>query len=260
MSVLRSQIYYISSENRTSGSSSNFNYIMDLPDGGNFDSCVVLSMSIPLSYYLIRSPYNTFILQEISTNITITVPEGNYDAKSFMTILTTLLNTSSTHLWTYSMTLDVTKAHYTYNVIGNGVNQPQFILSNHLANQTGFNTQSTNSFVSGSLVSTNVLNFVSTNSLFLHSNLIDDTTSVLQEVYSNNTIPYSFIVYNCVNTELYTKRLKTNSAGVFTFSLTDEHGVEINLNGQEINVTLMLYKKLSIGDLFKKYVDMQSLK
>lgn len=259
MSVLRSQIYYISSENRTSGTSSNFTYQLDIPDGGNYDSAVILSMSIPLSYYLIRPPYNTLILRENGVDTTITITEGNYDARTFASSLTSLLNTNSPNHWTYAMSLDTILAQYTYTVTGHS-SQPSFILTNHLADQTGFDINSTNTFTGGTLVSTNVLNFVSTNSLFLHSDLVDDTTSILQEIYSNNTIPYSFIVYNCVNTDLYTKRLRTNSSGTFTFSLTDFHNVEVDLNGQDISITLMLYKRLSLGDMFKKYMEMQIAK
>lgn len=255
MSVVRSQIFYINSENRTSGSSSNFTINLDLPDGSNFDSVVVLSMSLPLSYYLIRSPYNTLTLKEAGVSVLITVVPGNYDARTFATALSSLLNQNSPNGWFYSILLDTTLAKYTYSVIGNLGSQPSLIFSSHLADQTGFSLHSTNPFVGGSLVSTAVLNFVSTNCLFLHSDIVEDQTSVLQEIYSNNTIPYSFIVFNCPNTDLYTKRLKTNTAGSFNFSLTDEHNIEVNLNGHEIAITLMLYKKLSMGEMLKKYLE-----
>lgn len=255
MSVVRSQIYYINSQNRVSGTSSNFTYQIDIPDGSNFDSALVLNMSIPLSYYLVRVLNNFFTLRELGVDTLITIPRGNYDARTFMTSLTSLLNSSSPHGWIYTMSLDTTLAKYTYSVSGNSSNQPSFILTTHLADQTGFSDSSTNTFVSDSLTSTDVLNFVSTNCLYLHSDLVDDSTSILQEVYSNNTIPYSFIVWNCVNPDLYTKRLKSNSSSTFSFSLTDVDNNEVNLNGSEIAITLMLYKKLSLSDMFRKYLE-----
>ena len=258
MSVIRSQIYYINSSNRVSGTSSNFTYTIDIPDGSNFDSCLVLSMSIPLTYYTIRVLNNFFTLQELGSNITITIPRGNYDARTFATTLTGLLN-SGINGWIYSISLDMTTAKYTYSVTGNSGNQPSFIFTNHLVDQMGFDDNSTNTFVSDTLTSTEVLNFVSTNCLYLHSDLVDDQTSILQEVYSNNTIPYSYIIYNCLNADLYTKRLRTNASSTFNFSLTDIDKNVIDLNGEEIAVTLMLYKKLSLADMFKKYLQIANL-
>ena len=256
MSIQRSQIYYISSEMRNSGRGSNFNFTIDIPEGQHFDSVVVLSMSIPLSFYLIRPPYNTMILREDSIFKTITVPEGNYDAKNFMSVFKTLLNTNSPNGRVYNISIDIQTASYNFTVSGN-TSQPSFIIGHHLGDQLGFDVNSTNDFVGNSLTSSDVINFVSTNCLYLHSDIVDDKTSILQEVYSNNTIPYSYIVYNCVNPDLYSKRLKTNTSSSFNFSLTDDHNIEIDLNGHEIAVTLMLYKKLTIGDIFKKYIESQ---
>ena len=106
MSVVRSQIYYINSSNRISGNSSNFSYEIDIPDGSNFDSCLVLSMSIPRSYYLIRVTANTLILKEDTTSVTITVTPGNYDWREFSSVLTTQLNTLSPNGWVYSISFD----------------------------------------------------------------------------------------------------------------------------------------------------------
>ena len=254
-SVGKSQRYYINSENRISGTSSDFIYQLSIPEGGQFDSVCVLSVSIPLSFYLIRSPYNTMTLQEGLTSVLITVPEGNYTARSFMTDFTLLLNDASPNGWIYSIVLDPKLAKYTYVVTGNNGVQPQFTLSNHLGDQTGFDLYSVNSFEDDSLTSSNVLNFVSTNCLYLHSNMIADKTSILQEVFSNNTVPFSFITWNCPDVDLYSKQLMSNKDHSFSFSLADEHGSVINLNGQNIQFTLLLYKKVDINAMFRKWVE-----
>jgi hypothetical protein len=80
MSILTSRIYYIDSEERITGTSSKFSYLIEIPEGEKFDRVVVLAMTIPLSYYLIRSPHNTFTLDEGGATAIITVPEGNYSA------------------------------------------------------------------------------------------------------------------------------------------------------------------------------------
>lgn len=260
MSVQSSKRYYVNSEYRISGTSSNFTYQFDIPDGSNFDSCLVVDMSIPFTYYIVRTGNNFFWLKEKGVDTLITVPRGNYDADSFITILLQLLNTHSPNGWTYDMVLDMTTSKYTYTVSGNGADQPSFVLVNHLAEQTGFAINSTNDFVGNTLVSTDVLNFAGPNCLFLHSDMVDDQNSVLQSLYPSNTIPFSFITKSCPNPDLYTKKLRTNSSGVFSFSVTDSDNAEVNLNGGEVVFELMLYKKLTIGDMFKKYMELQLTK
>ena len=257
MSVQSSRRYYINSENRLSGTSSNFSYNIDIPDGSNFDSVLVVDMSIPFTYYIVRAGNNFFWLREKGVDTLITVPRGNYDVESFASTLTSLLNSNSPNGWTYQMTIDMTLAKYTYTVTGNGTDQPSFVLVNHLADQTGFPTNSTNTLVGNTLLSTDVLNFAGPNVLYLHSDIVDDSSSILQGAYPSNTIPFSFITKQCPDPDLYTKKLRTNSSGVFNFSVTDGDNNEINLNGGEVVFELMLYKKLSIGDLFKKYVELQ---
>ena len=256
MSVQSSRRYYVNSENRISGTSSNFTYTFDIPDGSNFDSCLVVDMSIPFTYYIVRTGNNFFTLRELGVDTVITVPRGNYDARTFATALVALLNTNSPNGWTYSITLDMTLAKYTYTVTGNGANQPSFILVNHLADQTGFATFSTNTFVASLLTSTDVLNFAGPNCLYVHSDMVDDQSSILQSLYPSNTIPFSFITKSCPDPDLYTKKLRTNNSGVFSFSVTDSDNAEIDLNGGEVVFELMLYKKLTIGDMFKKYLEL----
>lgn len=257
MSVQSSKRYYINSENRTSGTSSNFTYDIDIPDGANFDSCLVVDLSVPFTYYIVRAGHNFFSLTENGVDVVITVPRGNYDARSFADTLTGLLNSSSPNSWVYTIQLDMTLAKYKYSVSGNGAIQPIFSFSNHLADQTGFGKFSTNTFVGDELISSYVLNFAGPNCLFLHSDMVGEDTSVLQSLYPSNTIPFSFITKACPDPDLYSKRLRTNHAGVFSFSITDAENTEINLNGGEIVFELMLFRKLTIGDLFKRYVEMQ---
>ena len=255
-SVGKSQRYYINSEDRIDdgSSSSNFTYTIEIPRGGGYDSVCVLSASIPLSYYLIRSPYNTMELREGASTVTITVPEGNYSARSFITDFTLLLNAASPNGWIYSMSLDAKLAKYTYSVTGNGGVQPEFILSNHLGDQTGFGLNSTNVFVGDKLISTDVLNFVSTNCLYLRSDICADKNNVLQEIFSNNTVPFSYITWYCPDVDLYSKPLVSAANDTFSFSLADEHGTVIDLNGQNIQFTILIYKKVDINALFRSWI------
>jgi len=157
------------------------------------------------------------------------------------------------------MTLDTTLAKYTYTCTG-FTTQPRFIINNHLGDQLGFDFNSENIFEGGSLRSKNVLNFVSTNTLFLHSDIIESQNNILQEFYADNTVPYSFLTYQCLSQELYSKRLRTRENKAFHFSLSDEHGNEVNLNGHQLSFSLMLYKKESLTDMFRAYMEIISTK
>ena len=259
MSAIRSQIYYINSENRVSGTSSNFSVPIDIPDMSGFDTVQVLQASIPLSFYLIRSPYNTFTLRELGVDTLVTIPEGNYNVNSFMNKINIFLSIASPNHWLYFTNFDSMLAKYNYVVTGNLGQQPTIILTNHLASQMGFNLNSVNTFVGNSVQSSNVVNFVSTNALFIHSDIVDDTTSILQEVYSNNTIPYSFITYQSQG-DFYAKKLKNHTSSVFSFRIADEHGNTIALNGQETLITLQLSKKLPLADMFKTFINLLASK
>ena len=257
MSVQSSKRYYINSENRLSGTSSNFTYNIDIPDNSNFDSCLVVDISIPYSYYVIRAGHNFFTLRENGVDTVINIPRGNYDSETFATNLSALMNSNSPNGWVYTITLDMATAKYNYSVSGNGLLQPTLIFSNHLADQAGFGKSSTNTFSGNILVSTNTLNFAGQNVLLLHSDIINEDTSVLQSIYQSNAIPFSYLTKSCPDPDLYTKKLRTTTSSTFSFSITDGDGDEINLNGGEIVFELMLFKKLTLGDLFKKYLELQ---
>jgi len=255
-----SQVFYVNSEFRESGTSSNFTYKLDINAGSRFDRCAVMSLSIPFSFYLIRKPYHSFQLQEGIDIIEILIPEGNYNALSFLKVLTDLLNLNSPNGFIYSMTLDTTIAKYTYSVTNNGLVQPIINVEEHLADQLGLYLHSTNEFVDNTLISTRCLNFQSTNCLYLHSDMVRDRTSILQECYANNTIPFSFLVFENSDIYVHSKDLQTSESSLYNFSLTDADNVEIDLNGQEMQFVLILFKKDNLTEMFSKFLKIQLLK
>ena len=81
--------------------------------------------------------------------------------------------------------------------------------------------------------------------------MVEDASSVLQEVYSDNSTPFSNLVYNCQYAGMYSKKMQSKASGVFNFTLTDEHGLEVNLNGHDFCMTILLYRKEDLTRLFK---------
>jgi hypothetical protein len=171
----------------------------------------------------------------------ITIPPANYKADNFITAVMPLINAAGIqHDPSFAMTMAYLPTLGKYSFTTTVPTILEFYST--LALQFGFDEHSTQT-VSGSFLSPNVIDFISTSTLFLHSDMVDDSTSILQEVYTDNTIPFSKIVYNCKDKSMYTKPLTKKGARVFTFSLTDEHQNIVDLNGHNILVTLLMYKK-----------------
>lgn len=260
MSIIEnSQIYYINSGDRENGTSTQFTHAFVIPESAQFDRCVILQASIPLSFYLIQQGFNTFTLREGIQNVIITIPPGNYSATSMIVVLTSLLNAASPNLYVYSISLPnknitASTGRYTFLVTGNGIVQPSFIFTTYMTEVFGFNLNSTNTFIANTLV-TNALNFIPESGLFLHSDMVLGDTDILQEIYSNNTVNFSMITWVCPDITAYSKVLSTNKGNIFKFTLTNELDQILNLNNQNMLLTVMLYKKNNIDTIFKKFME-----
>jgi hypothetical protein len=262
MTARASKLIYLDSEERISGSSSNFSYAIDIPDGAKYDTCCVLSMTIPRSYYLVRSGQNRGILVLAGeggaspVEHPFEIPPGNYNADNFAEVLLALLNGITTGMpvvpGTFTITFSTITGKYTYSYAGLGTAAIKLEDPSRLGHQMGFDEISVNHFVGGTLQSKNVVNFVSTSTLFLHSDMVDDSTDVLQEVYADNSLPFSNLVYNCRAPGMYAKKLRNNTSSLFNFSLCDEHDKEVDLNGHEILFTLILYRREDLTKTFQK--------
>ena len=250
MSILSNRLYYVSSEDRLSGTTSNFTYSLDIPENSRFDSCCVLALTVPRSYYLVRAGQNSVTLMVDGVPHVIQVTPGNYNVLNFITTFTALLNAASSNV--FQMTFNSITGKYSYSYTGSAAVVGFVLLDpSRLGHQMGFNEVSVNWFTSKALTSANVVDFISTSTLFLHSDCVDDSTSILQEVYSDNSVPFSNLVYNCAFPGMYSKSLRSSTASVFNFSLTDEHELEVNLNGHDILFTLLLYRKENLSGLLK---------
>ena len=248
-----SLIYYVNSSNRLEGDDSDFTYQIQLPPHSEFNYVSVLAASIPKSYYMIESGYNTFILQENQSQVTITLQAGNYNRKTLASVLASLLTSLSPNKWTYSITypnnaLTYDTGLYTFLVTGN-TSQPVFIFNqNSPYQQLGFDISSSSqdsayNFNNGQLIAPNVAKLYIDDNIFIHSDICQNfNDNVLQEIYTGNNTSFSNIVYQNVAPKDYAKKMTTNSSNIYNFYLTNENGEEIFLNGQNIVITLRLYR------------------
>jgi len=263
MGITKSRIEYINSANRTNGTNEDF-YITLTPWSreDDYDYAVILYANIPVTYYMVVAGQNTFTLVESGSNITVTIPSGNYSVQSFARVLGTTLTAASTHGWTYTASFPNNASAsqtglYTYNVTGN-TGQPSFVFTSNLFELMGFNSNSTNTFVGSTLTSVNVVDFVPENTLYLYSDVIEtkdnNTENIMQEFYASNIAPYSNIVYQCTAVEAYAKKINKGNSNYLHFTLLNENYQNISLNGQPMFLTLLLYKKDNIIDILKKLI------
>lgn len=241
------KLFYVDSRNRISGTDSDFEITLDLPTDIAHNAINVLECSIPKSYFLIDEPNNTFELVELGTPTTITIQPGNVNRRSFSGILGNILTTNSPNGWTYVITYPNTSSQiddgrYVFTVSGNGGNQPQFIFTNGLWEQMGFNRNSTNVFVGDVLKSTNTIKLNREDTLFIRCNQINNNgNDILTPVFTSSNPDYSSIVYQNVEPS-YNYRLFYNELSgptTFRFRLTNESNEIINLQG--INMLIVIY-------------------
>ena len=254
-------IAYVNSYNKiiSTDSTSDFSIIINLPPHNNYDKVVVSQISIPKSYYLVPLGYNTFTLQELTVNYTVSIPVGNYTISSFITQLSVSLNTaSSTNHWVYTTTFSSLIGKITISVSDNGLNQPSIITGTNIYEMLGFSKNTVNTFIGNTITSFNTVKLQLEDCLYILSDCSNALNGVLQEVYCN-TSDFSNITFQQTIDELYSKDFIRNNNNIFRFTLTDENFRTINLNGLNLNMTLIFYKQNDEPELSKDHILLQNM-
>jgi hypothetical protein len=90
--------------------------------------------------------------------------------------------------------------------------------------------------------------------LYLHSNICSNKSDdILQEIYTSGAT-YSSIVFQQFDVESNSKEIAFSQGNNYYFTLTDENNREIDLNGQNIVLSLMLYKKNTIYSMISGFI------
>jgi len=268
MSLIKSQqIIHLNSKFRESGTDDSFTTRINLKKNNNFDHVAVLSCSIPKSYYLVPLGENTFVIRENGNDIMVTIPEGNYSITSFLYVLNNLFTGTLSH---YSTSFPDSKTQpqtgkLTFTNTNNTAST--FIFeNNHLPEIFGFERGSSNTFTIGqtssSLVSQNVCNFNKESTIYLRSSLCSNggEDDILLELFCSSNPDYSTINFdNSGNLEEHSKKLVGGLSNIFNFTLTDEYGSRINLNGINCLITLCFYEKNNIDNLITGYIKYKTL-
>lgn len=234
---------YINSRNRISGTNSDFTHYVEFPDNFEPQYVGVLQCLIPKSYYLIEDNYNTFIVEENGVQRTITMTPGNYNRRSFASVLTTLLNTGTfVYTISYPSSTEADTGKFTFTVTNNSGIQPKFIFQTNVYEQMGFDPNSTNIFSANSLTSQNVIKMQSEDALFIHSDICQNyNENILQEIYSTaGSQYYSNIHFQNTSSKEYLKKFSRSKSNIYHFYLCDENAQPIDINGQNLLITLCI--------------------
>ena len=254
--------FYINSGNRLSGTNSRFTVNIPILSTDDFDHVALLQATIPKSFYQVRTSLNTFTLTEGITSVTITVPRGNYSRRSLQAIVEDLLTNNSPNGIVYQISWpsssETQTGKYTFTCSDVGGIQPSFTFTNGMYKQLGFEKNTSYQFSSFQLTSENVIDLQPDALLYIHSDICSNSNSnddILQEIYvAAGTPDYSNIHWENYDLEAYSKTLVSKNKTTYTFYITDEDGIEVNLNGVHVNLTLVFYKKNPYYDMMKNYI------
>jgi hypothetical protein len=240
----RCRTFYLNSRNRTSGTNSSFNVNVDIPLHETFTHVCLISASIPKSYYLIQAGYNTFTLRENNVDTVVTIPPGNYSLTSFRSQIPLILTAASSQGWVYTCTYPATgvaqTGKLTYIVAGSGGLQPSFVFTTNVFEQFGFEPNSIVTFAANMITSANVVKFQLEDAIFIHTDLVSNSRNdILQSIFVG-AADFSSIVYQCNEYITAIKPITSSVSSVFRFTLTDEDGRSLDLNGQNWQMKIMI--------------------
>ncbi len=267
--ILYKKIFHIDSRKRDSGiNDANFSITLPIESNEEFDSVVLLKCQIPKSYYMVRDGFNTFTLTENLTSITITIPVGNYNRRSFAIVLEQLLNTASLNNFIYTVSYNNSSKEgdtgkYSFTCQGFTL-PPQFVFTENVFELLGFNPNSINTFIGGILISSNVIKLQLEDSIYIHSDICvnENGDNILEVVYSSTNDPtFSIISYEMIDLETNSKNINKSVSNTFKFTLTNENEQQLDLNGLNWVCDIMLYKKnAGLSSLIKGFIKYMTLK
>lgn len=271
MSITNKLTYYVSSKHRSSGSTSDFYYNIDIPLDvyTQINKVSVTNINIPKSYYAIASGYNTFELVENNIHKTITVTPCNYSKSQLYIELSKQMTLGSMNGIEYECSdqyIDKSSGKMKITAKNNTNNyqiEIHFDNINDMYDTMGFNKNSVNVFVNNELISTNIINLnQKSTSIYLMSNAAinkytnnntkdNGCASVIATIYGQAYVVYSWIN----NTFDIISNMNDFNQGInslFHFYISDDDNNEINLNGIDISFCINFFTYTAHEPLYKK--------
>ena len=246
--------YYI-----VQSTSSAINATLNIDINKKFTHCALSSCSIDKTFYGL--PVDSILtITENGVNTNITFVKGNYSYKSFMAVFNAAVIPPTTS-WTYAVTypdirLSNDTGKFSFSVSGNGGLQPSFLVSSsvHLAKMFGLNLGVSTAFSGSALNSTNVINFQSHDALIVRSSLVNNREKILAEIFSTGNMYYSSILWQNSNFELNSKEITALNSNSITFNITPFDGDNLEMNGGQITLCIVLFRKNPVDEIIKRWI------
>jgi hypothetical protein len=224
------------------------------------------SASIPISWYNIDPTQNKFILQEeMSPDVDIIIPPGNYNSRNLCSIIQSLLNSNSPNSFNYSVTYsaiynkitiicDEVSANITLN----------FNVDDSIYKAMGF--AKANYGFTGNITSPFISQLYDEYSLYLHCDLCNENSlnpmGRISDILENIPISSSnSIVFYQASINQQKQLIGGTRIDSFSLSLTDASGIPIELNGADYELCLKIdfvsdlihssKPELTIQDIYK---------
>ena len=209
---------------------------------------MLLKAEIPSSFYAINSN-NNILSYYTTSNKTITISNGNYNANTFITAMNTLFSANGD---TFSITINNSNGILTFS---NSSSFTFFYSSSSIFGVLGLNTTTNYSSSSNSLTCIYPLNLLPPKRLTMKSNsLISNNFSSSNKgldsvlgVIQVNQPSFNLIVYQAQQTDAHL--LKNNFIDSIDIQILDENN-NINFNGIDWCITLLL-KSTKIITIFQ---------
>lgn len=250
--ITNKQYFYLNSNNRVSGTSSDF--LATIPNLPSWDvtHVSVVQASVPKTYYLIDTNNDNIVLDEDGSQQSITLTHGNYTLRQWLAEVTAQLNANSPNGYTYALSFPGSTSPQTGKIqfstaspVG-GAHVISFIFTDECYEQFGFSENSTNTFTYDSgtyyLTSDNCIKLQSEDALFLRSDLTIDNDACLTEIFTGATNDFTSYTFQNQDPEATAKRIVFNRSDVYHFYLQNEENKNMNLNGINFVASLMFFK------------------
>lgn len=270
-----SKIIYIRSQDASnyidSELTTGFIIFLNDPIRCNEDEMMLISLNsaeIPYSFYNIdyRNKYLNIIESQtdgtLPFNISIIIPEANYNAYEFASTLQTLLNTNTQHNIQYTVTYDKKLNKFNYLIHKNN-HKVIFSFNNDDSPyiQMGFNKNTIyTAFHDIILQSINSIQMFNNHALYIRTNLVTNNissstnsfTDILQKI-TINTNPNGIITHIPINSHDNLVDIKTFNN--IEIRITDEDNKLIDTQGLhfEMSILIKFVKKVNFNKVDREY-------
>lgn len=241
---------FISSDERTHGENTNFSVGMDDVFTNN-NRYFIRAITVPYSYYNIRSGRNTLVLTAgIDGVLTVTIPSGNYTALSLATAIDVALNAAAA-TGTYTTTYDSSTYKYTITCVADTFQMTTAnIAAGNLWNFVGFYVS--NGALAASKTSDSAVRITGNNRLYVSSRALSqgncyntgpNTSS--SKLFKSNVVSSILVDANPGGIIHDRKEFAgmiplTQKIDRIDFQLLHEDGTQVDLNGSPWQIELLV--------------------